>query len=450
VGNLVWLAISAAMHGTRSFSQVLIWTLKILSDVQGFSATSIGRQRLKAKHRSAMRGSKHDPRSGDPTAVSEEAFTKARRLLSPKFWREFLGVLVERFEAVHDQWTHWKGFRLLALDGTTIALPGWKGLADYFGSIRNHQGECAPLARLTLLQFPLARIPYRYELTPFSEGEKTVAERLIDYLRANDLLLLDRGFWSYGLFWRIQHCKAFFGIRLMKTVNLKTLQRLGKKDRLVSWTPADRRWQQMELPPAITLRVIDYQIKGFRPSAVVTNVLDPLKISRDEWVRLTTQTDTDRRLDPGLYHRRWEIETTFFELKISQGMKSQLRSRTPEGIAYEVAGHLLLYFLIRALMVESAVAHGEDPLRLSFTGAVREIMDLHQALITATPQRAASVLLPRLLARIAAHRIVWRPGRYYDRPNDTKIRYKGRGKYRIPSKIKPISPKRKNRSGRAA
>jgi len=40
----------------------------------------------------------------------------------------------------------------------------------------------------------------------------------------------------------------------------------------------------------------------------------------------------------GLYHRRWEIETTYFELKEVQGLERSLRGRTPETIQFEVAG----------------------------------------------------------------------------------------------------------------
>ena len=47
------------------------------------------------------------------------------------------------------------------------------------------------------------------------------------------LLLLDRGFWSYGLFWQIQWREAFFGIRLRTGVLLKTSKSLGPDDRLV-------------------------------------------------------------------------------------------------------------------------------------------------------------------------------------------------------------------------
>ena len=101
-----------------------------------------------------------------------------------------------------------------------------------------------------------------------------------------------------------------------------------------------------------------------------------------------------------------------------------------------MAGHVLLYFLIRWLMVEAAERSGlEDPLRLSFTHALRELKEMATNLIQATPQRVAQVLLPRLLQRLASHLVPLRPGRHYPRPHDTKIRNKGQGKVKLPSKL---------------
>ena len=475
VVNLAWLAVSAALHASKNFADLLTLTLKLLADTEGFAATPLGKERHNAKRRKrTKRRSKHDPRRRDPTAVSEEAFTKARRRLPVEFWRALFTSLSKRFEDSHGKWIRWKGFRLLATDGTSITLPDWKPLATHFGTANNGKskgkaeskgkgkgkgkgkskakgkGKQTTQARMVMLQFPLARVPHRYELAPNRVAEKTLASRLFECLKASDLLLLDRGFWSYGLFWQIQNAKAFFGIRLFKTAKLKTVRRLGPKDRLVRYTPSDRQWQKQGLPKSIELRVIDYQIKGFRPSAVVTNVLDPQVTTREDWVRLTVESEPGRRLARGLYHRRWEIETTFFELKVSQGMKTSLRSRTPEGIHYEIAGHVLFYFLIRWMMVESATAHGEDPLRLSFTQALRELQDMSQTLITASPQRVSQVLLPRLMARIAQHLVPERPGRHYSRPYDTKVKNKGRGHRQLPSKLSTHPPQRTKKRRRAA
>src|SRR6202040_4272443 len=152
------------------------------------------------------------------------------------------------------------------------------------------------------------------------------------------------------------------------------------------------------------LRVIDYKVRGFRTSAVVTSVLDPQVISRDQWIEMATVNDAGEVLEGGLYHRRWEIETSFFELKVTQGMEGNLRGRSPECIQFEVAGHVLLYFLVRWLMVEAAEKHEiSDARRLSFVEACRELEDLRVILVCASPRRIRTVLLPRLLERIASH-----------------------------------------------
>jgi hypothetical protein len=443
--NMVWLAVASALHTTKNFADILVLTLKLLSDAEGFAATPLAAEQKKSNRRKGSRKrSKHDPRRTDPTVVSEEAFVKARQRVPLEFWLVLLVVLAERFQTQHAQFVHWKGFRLLALDGTTIPLDNWQPLTEHFGTSGNGKGKRRTTqARMLLLQFPLARIPCGYELCPYKTSEKTAAIGLLSRLQEWDLVLLDRGFWSYGLFWKIQRQKAFFGIRLLKTARLKHLRKLGPKDRLVQYVPIDRKWREQGLPPSITLRVIEYQIPGFRPSAVVTNVLDPAVTSREDWVRLSTESEPGRRLDSGLYHRRWEIETSFSELKVIQEIKGNLRSRTPEGIAFEIAGHILFYLLVRWMMVEAAVKHSCEPLRLSFTYALRELHDISEKLITSSPSRVRRVLLPRLLARIASHLVPLRPGRHYPRPNDTKPKNMGNGKIRLPHKLpqKPAKPR---------
>jgi Transposase DDE domain len=354
------------------------------------------------------------------------------------FWTAILLVLGQHFEQKHAAWIRWKQFRLLALDGTTINMPAWGTLRSHFGVAKNGKSKGRTQARMLMLQLPLVRMPWRYTVGPVGKGERTMAAELLRFLRADDLVLLDRGFWSYGLFYQIQNQGAYFAIRLSAGVKLKTVRRLGPQDRLVRWKmPTGPRWRDSGLPNQIELRVVDYKVRGFRPSAVVTNVLNTRAVSREDWVRLANETEAgDDRLGVGLYHRRWEIETSFFELKVTQGMEGGLRSRTHQGVYYEIAGHVLLYLLVRWLMVEAAVVAGLDPLRLSFKGALEELQDMRPALIVATPQRVRNVLLPRLLERIVQHQVPLRPGRHYPRPHDTKTKNCGRGKHKRPHKLK--------------
>lgn len=426
LATLTWLAVSSALHGARNFAEVLVMVLKLLDDA--------GQLPRLPNRRGRSGRSKHDPH-GDGRKLSEEAFVQARNKMPTGFWVSLILLLGKAFEEQHAKLTQFCGMRLLALDGTTINLAGYRELRNHFGTASNGRGPGVAQARLVMMQLPLVRVPLAYELAPIATGERTVAGRLLEQVRARDLVLMDKGFWSYGLFCQIQKREAFFAIRLMRGTGLKSLKQLGYKDRLVSWSPSDRQWKTKEFPKSITLRVIDYQVRGFRPSAIVTNHLDNKELTRQQWIGIGSSEVSGGRLGEGLYHQRWQIETSFGELKVRQGMEGSLRGRTPQCIAYEVAGHILLYLLTRWLMVEAAVASQKSCLHLSFTKAQRELQDMAPLLTTATPERARRVLLPRLLERVASHEVPHRPGRHYPRPGDTKTRNKGKGKRRLPSKL---------------
>jgi transposase len=423
VPNLVWLAVSAALRPGMNFCRVLHLTLRLLQEM-GRLATEPPERRDsgRGKKRRRRRRRKHDPRGRSATELSEEAFVQARRLMPPKFWVALILLLGVTFEQRYGRWTRWNGFRLLALDGTCITLARHKKLGAYYGYARNKRGTPRPQARLVMLQLALVRLPWRYELVPRSPGESTVAARLLADLRADDLVLMDRGFFHFGLFRQIQDAQAFFAIRQIKRVRFKTVRRLGYKDRLVLWTPAARRWKGASMQ----LRAIDYQVRGFRPSVIVTNITDPARVTRKQFVGLANSRAWVNERDAGLYHRRWEIETTFRELKITQQMERSLRGRTPEAIEYEVHGHLLLYLLTRWLMVQAAEEHGQEPLRLSFSAALQEVLFV-APLLPICDRRQRQRLLKGLLRQIAAAQVPLRPGRHYPRPNDGKTRRTGAG-----------------------
>lgn len=440
LANLVWLGIAAAIHASNTFAGVLTTTLKLLQDQQQFSQSAIGRAKKNGQRRTPPGTSKHDPRRNDPTEVTEEAFAKARQRMPLEFWLNLIIILGERFEAEHGSLHTFRGFRIQAMDGTRIDVCNWKALKDHFGAAKNSSGIHNAQARMVMLQFPFTRLPYRYELAPVDNSEITMALRLVKHLRPNDLVLLDAGYWSYRLLWEIANQGAFFAIRLGKKLNLKTLRRLQKdgKDRLVRWTPKDSRgtWRKLGLPKSIDLRVIQYRVRGYRTQSIVTNVNDPEKISVADWTRLTTDCqDAGRKLLPGLFHRRWEIETSYKELKVHLGLDRQLRSRTPESVQFEVAGYVVLYLLIRWLIVEAAVKHKLDPLRISFIEATRELNEMRTSLVTSDPAWVARVLLPRLLDRIAEHQVAVNPGRHYPRKKK-KAMNQSKSKKQSTSKVK--------------
>ncbi len=426
--TLVWLSIAAAWRKTSSFAAILTGTLKLLQDQECFQRSEFGRDLAKKRRRASnrKRTSKHDPYGGDPSQVSEEAFTKARQRLPAVFWTELLVLLVERFEAQHAARLRFRRFRLLAVDGTRLTLPSKKALRDFYGSAKNSSGQHCAQAQMVLLQSPLTRLPIAYRLDALKVGEVTLARQFTrQHVRRDDLVLLDAGYCSYGLMWEIQNRGAFFCLRLRCGLTLKTRKRLhGMQDRLVRWTPKDSRgqWRREGLPKTIDLRLIQYRVPGYRTIQLLTNVLSPADLSYEDFTRLTTAPGVADKLLPGIYHLRWQIETSYEEMKVVQQMDGGFRSKKPKGIAYEVAGHVVLYLLLRWLIVEAALAHDEDPLRISFKNAVEELKDVWPTMSTSSPQWVEKVLWPRLLERIASHIVPHRPGRSYPRKKKAKTR----------------------------
>ena len=463
LGTLTWLALSGALRPRLSFCLVLVHTFASLSKIgclpspRNCKPPAAGTARCKsgggtkrrAKHECRPR-KKHDPRVAPDREPSEEAFVQARKAMPLKYWVMLFMVLGELYELHHRRMLTFQGLRLLALDGTTIPLPHHKALGDYFGFARNQRskrrdkeqakpkrptgqeaGKCRseqepgkprPQARMVMLLLATVRMPWRYELTPRDEGESTVAARLLKDIRPNDMVLMDRGFFHFNLFQQINDANAFFAIRRVKKLRLKTLKRTSRHERLVLWAPASRRWKGATMK----LRVIDYQIKGHRKTAIITNLLDEKRLDRPQFVGLSQSEAWVTERDLGLYHQRWQIETAFRELKRVQELHGRMRGKTPEAIRFEVAGHVLLHLLTRWLISEAATKEGLDPLRLSFKDALLEVQSVADALPYLSPEKQAR-RLAHLLHYIAAHTVPFRPGRHYPRKNDGKTRRTGAG-----------------------
>jgi hypothetical protein len=419
--NLVWLALAAARDPEQSFASLLELPLKGLRDTEGFAGSCLG-QRLGGASRQRQQAarkykSRHDPRRGKAESVSAAAFAKARQRMPTEFWAALFVLLAEEFGRRHGDVVRWAGFRLLAVDGTRLGLPDWPALRQHFGTANNAGGRHGAQARLVLLQLPLARLPVAYDLGPLAVGEVTMARRLLQGLTPQDLVLLDAGFLCYGLLCQVHRQQAFFCLRLRRGLNLRVVKRLGgANDVLVEWAPKDSRgqWRQEGLPKALTLRLLTYRARGYRPLRLLTNVLSAEQVPWEQWWGLSLSAEGEV-LSRGVYNWRWQVETSYAELKVSQRLEGGLRSRTPEGVEYEVAGHVLYYLLVRWLMVEAAAQAGLSPLRLSFTEALREISGMAPQALTASPAWLAQALRPGLCERLAGHRVEERPGRRYPR-----------------------------------
>lgn len=198
------------------------------------------------------------------------------------------------------------------------------------------------------------------------------------------------------------------------------VESLGEDDWIVEFPVSERtRRKHPELPKCLRCRLIRYQIKGYRPSWLLTSLLDPVAFSRSELV--------------AFYHRRWRIETIYRELKHVLDIQN-LRSLTPAGVTKEIHAHLLLMNLIRWSMTDAAEGTGKSAVEYSFTEAAQAVRGAIMSLFRAHAP-ALSEVYNQLLQEIRAAPIRQRPGRSYPRRREGKPKNKGHGIYLLPAKL---------------
>lgn len=132
------------------------------------------------------------------TIVSEEAFCQARQRLTLGFWRNLWRTLTHRFEDRFASSLLWKNtFRLLAIDGSDVDLPIAPKVTQCFGQPRNQHGQRhRPQAKLVSLCSVLTGFCLDFKLIGKRFTEHHALRHLIRHLRRNDLVLMDRGFFS--------------------------------------------------------------------------------------------------------------------------------------------------------------------------------------------------------------------------------------------------------------
>jgi hypothetical protein len=297
-----------------------------------------------------------------------KAITRARQRLGPgplqALFAEVAGPLA--VEGTLGAW--YRGLRVLAIDATTLDVPDTPANEQAFGRPTTRRGErtAFPQVRVVALAECGTHAIIAAVLGPLATGETTLAAGLFGRLGVGVLLLADRGFIGFDL-WR---AAAATGAELMwrtKTNAVLPVDRqLGDGSYLSRIYAA--RDQRAKRDP-IVVRVVEYTLgkdpgrpgqPGGAPYRLLTTILDPAQAPAAELA--------------ALYHQRWEIETALDELKVHQrGPKQVLRSKSPELVAQEVWGMLLVHHAIRVLMHQAALQAQVDPDRLSFVRSLRVV-----------------------------------------------------------------------------
>lgn len=253
----------------------------------------------------------------------------------------------------------YRGYRLMALDGSTLEMPDDAANAKHFGYQRTPRGEAAfPQLRFVALVECGSHVLCGAQLGPCATAEVTLAKDVLLKVDPSMLILADRNFSSFA-FWR--HALQF-GARLLFRVRSKRHLPCEKRLPDGSYLSTLHDGSSHRRGTGIPVRVIEYTLSNM-PDAepvyrLITNWLDPQEAPAQELA--------------ALYQRRWTIEQTLDELKVHLADRPVvLRSKTPDLVEQEFYALLLAHAAIRRLMVTAASQHQQVAENLSFIHAVR-------------------------------------------------------------------------------
>ena len=304
---------------------------------------------------------------GDPSApvkvAGKSGISQARTRLGWEPVRELHDRVVRPVASRETKGAWYRQWRLVSLDGSTLDVADEKDNAATFGRPGTSRGKAAyPQIRFVSLVENGTHVLFGARMAEYAIGETSLAQQVVPHLSKQMLCLADRNFFSYALWEKAPGGGAELLWRVKKNMRLDCEKRLVDGSYLSQVYPSERDYRHKT--NGIVVRAIDYELQDVAHAEpvyrLVTTILNCQRASAQELA--------------GLYHERWEIETSLDELKTHlRGAQIVLRSKTPDLVRQEFYGLMMAHYAVRSLMHDAAIKAHEDPDRLSFVHSVRVV-----------------------------------------------------------------------------
>ena len=326
-------------------------------------------------------------------SVSKQAFSKARANLNPEFVRKFADGIAE-IHAQDPDAPSWCGMRLIAIDGTDIALENSAELKKVFGC---SGPKCDAATALGSIAYgPLDQAIYDCQIAPYATDERDLAKlhmaRLLKLGLGGSLLLFDRWYPS----------AAFLNDTL--TAGFSFVMRVREKWNLQADAIKNEGWitvshEGVQFP----IRVLKVSLSSGETETLLTNL--------DE-----SQLPLFRAAE--LYFKRWAIETAFDTLKSKLQMenfsgKTEVSVRQDFYATIYIAGFAMICAVDATKKIEDADREKnlKYARKANMNRTIAKLRDRFYLIILEENPELRQVLLERLCCDIAAYPEPIRPGR---------------------------------------
>ena len=220
----------------------------------------------------------------EEAACGKSAFCQQRTKLKASFfylWNQTLVAAFEQFYA--GQLKRWKGYRLLATDGSCLYLFNNPEVVGYFGTKANQFGAVA-MARALQVYDVLNHLVLWADLFSIQTSEQQVAYHWAEDYPCDALLLFDRGFCSYTMMYLLGQAEREKHFVIRARTGFKVVQEFLKSrqtSRVVNLYPSQHSISRLSqhgyhVTPqtAIQVRLIKVPLPNRPPEVLLTNVYD--------------------------------------------------------------------------------------------------------------------------------------------------------------------------------
>jgi hypothetical protein len=335
------------------------------------------------------------------------------------------------------------GRRVLVVDGTSVTAPDTDDNQQQWPQPGSQKPGCGfPLISLVGIFCLGSGALLRAAHGKWKTSEARLFALLRRILRRGDIVVADRGFWSFAnlAFLPMRGADMVVRGRYADRVDWRKGKRLGKDDRLITMErPADKDASRVmsprlwgRLPQTITVRQIRARSTrpGFRTQELllITTLLDPVLWPVETLV--------------ALYERRWRVELYFDDIKTTM-QASRMRCLTPVMVRRELLLHAIAYNLVRRIMLQSAWQEGAPLDQISFKGTLDTVRHWQHTIAAQRGAGAREDALGEMLILCAADLLPLRPAR--SEPRVLKRRPKPYQYLTRPRHLMRVSPSRNNK-----
>lgn len=217
--------------------------------------------------------------------VTKGAFSKARQLVDPYAFSRLNEVAVNTFYE-EAPYYNWLGHRLLACDGSRLVLPNHPSIIEDFGQHNFGPKANSPrsLALCSLLYDPLNLVSLDAQIDKYASSERDLLVKHLEKTKSGDLLLLDRGYGCFWLFFLLAAKGVEFCVRMKEDWWLEANEfvKSGEAERIVEFTLPKKDYDKLAgyehiIGKKIKCRLINVTLENGETEILCTSLLDPVK-----------------------------------------------------------------------------------------------------------------------------------------------------------------------------